>query len=102
MADRQAQNEVRRAPRKFDSVGLQFAGQTAERDEDEGGAPIWQMRLYWSYPDYELNVGELIEQRDKMQTTAEALADECRERYGRSPSLAFIVSSATAWADRGA
>lgn len=86
LAFRQAQNEVRRALKKLDNVGLPFAGQTTITDDD--GAVVWMTRRMWSFEDYAVNINELVEQRDRCHDAAVALADECRNRHGRAPSLA--------------
>jgi hypothetical protein len=88
LAFRSAQAEVRKALRKLDASGLPFAGQTTTKTED--GAHVWMTRQMWVYEDYALNISELVEQRDKCHETAVTMADECRGRFGRSPSLGLF------------
>lgn len=88
LAFREAQAVVRRALKAVDESGLQFAGQTSEKDEEAGGA-IWKQRALWVYADYAINISEHIRQRDSNHWAAVALADECRMRYGQAPDVGF-------------
>lgn len=81
---RAVQAEARRALRKRDEAGLPFAGQTITT---EGGAHIWMQRPLWSFEDYELNISELIAQRDECHAIAIKMASECEEKFGRAPSI---------------
>lgn len=84
------QAEVRREL-KVSLDGLPFAGITSEQDEE--GAPIWQQRQLWAFVDYELNIRELVSQRDVLHSEARKLSVECRERYGRAPAIAGLEAS---------
>lgn len=77
---------VRRALKKPDESGLPLAGQTTFVDED--GAPIWQPRQLWLFEDYQLNYADAWSQADVLIGTAERIADECQERFGRRPARA--------------
>lgn len=88
LAFREAQAAVRRALKAPDRQGLPFAGQTAEKEED-GAGHVWRQRKLWFFADYETNIAELKRQRDSCHWTAVALADECRDRFGRSPEVGF-------------
>lgn len=94
LAFRAAQNFVRHALRKPDESGLPFAGQTTIGDEQ--GAKVWRRRTLWEFADYELNVKELLGQRDRLHETAVALLDECRDRFGRVPPIVYPASDAAA------
>jgi hypothetical protein len=94
---RAAQNECRAALKEKDSSGLPFAGQTTTRDDE--GATIWRTRNLWAYDDYEINVKELVLQRDECQVMALALVKECSTRFGRSPSLFSTFTSPDVAAD---
>lgn len=84
---RGVQSEIRLALRKSDSAGLPFAGQTTERPD---GQPVWKQRPLWLFADYELNICELVSQRDECHATALKLADECADKFGSAPDIASL------------
>lgn len=79
------QSDIRRALKAPDDVGLPFAGQTAEKSES--GGPVWRQRRYWSFDDYEINITELIDNRDENHESATRLRGECMSRFGRAPEI---------------
>jgi hypothetical protein len=90
----EAQNKIRVALKHFDRNGLPFAGQTTARDDEN--APVWTVRQLWLFPDYELNVHELVTQRDTLHDRAVKLCHECRERFGHAPSLNAVAAVSAA------
>lgn len=85
---RAAQSEIRRALKVEDAAGLPTAGKTTDTDDD--GAPVWKARQLWLFEDYELNILDLVGQRDELHGNALKLAVECEVRYGRAPMVTGI------------
>lgn len=78
-------NDCRRHMVEPDETGLRFAGMAADQSENTGGGPVWRARSIWDLADYRCNVGELMRNRDALDTEINLLRAECRVRLGQDP-----------------
>lgn len=92
-AIRAVQNVCREALKTSDIHGLPFAGRTTMSDDD--GSPLWAQRELWDYETYAINIAEHEGQARANIKKARLLADECREKFGRSPSVPIITGGAS-------